>query len=451
MVEEGWDYTNVDEWKKEFPQSCAGSKQSPINIILNNTKLAYTTGLEWKNYDFTPAEMRLTNNGHTIQLQAKWYYYDAYVTSGPLGLNDYIFEQLHFHWGQKDNEGSEHTINGKRCELEIHMVHWKRDYGSIENAVNYSDGLVVIASFYTVLLNRKSQVLENILDAISSVQNVNGTTKIEPFPLSDFKVADNYDDFISYSGSLTTPKCNEVVTWIILLTPFSISKKQIAKFRSIKLNHGSKYNYRSTQPLNDRKIRVYLQFDPKWKNFDTPFLKYKGNKYVFQQLHFHWGRNDQVGSEHTVNKKRYSLEMHMVHWNKNYGSLNEAINHKDGLIVVASFYQVSNVKSVAVQDILDAAEKVEEEGSSWQIENFLLSDFEVVNDKTSWISYNGSLTTPQCLEVVTWLLSLDPYDVTENQIRKIRSLKLSHNDDHDNRPTQPLNGRKITLYTVLFF
>lgn len=78
---------------------------------------------------------------------------------------------------------------------------------------------------------------------------------------------------------------------------------------------------------------------------------------------------------------------------------------------------MTNDKSIAVQDILDAAEKVEEEGSSWQIENFLLSDFEVVNDKTSWISYNGSLTTPQCLEVVTWLLSLDPYDVTENQVK----------------------------------
>ena len=27
--------------------------------------------------------------------------------------------------------------------------------------------------------------------------------------------------------------------------------------------------------------------------------------YVYQQLHFHWGANDSVGSEHTVNGKSY--------------------------------------------------------------------------------------------------------------------------------------------------
>lgn len=198
-----------------------------------------------------------------------------------------------------------------------------------------------------------------------------------------------------------------------------------------------------------------VQLDVQWGNSkDVPFVTselFHNNEYVFSQLHFHWGAHNTEGSEHTFNGHGLPLELHMVHFKREYGSLGNASSYPDGIVVVGSFYNVSNVKSVAVQDILDAAEKVEEEGSSWQIENFLLSDFEVVNDKTSWISYNGSLTTPQCLEVVTWLLSLDPYDVTENQIRKIRSLKLSHNDDHDNRPTQPLNGRKITLYTVLFF
>lgn len=37
------------------------------------------------------------------------------------------------------------------------------------------------------------------------------------------------------------------------------------------------------------------------------------------------------------------------------------------------------------------------------------------------------------------------------QMKKIRSLKLSHGDDHDNRPTQPLNGRVITLYSKISY
>ncbi|XP_013791622.1 putative carbonic anhydrase 3, partial [Limulus polyphemus] len=33
-----------------------------------------------------------------------------------------------------------------------------------------------------------------------------------------------------------------------------------------------------------------------------------GNMYTFLQLHFHWGKYDSRGSEHTVNGKKYPLE-----------------------------------------------------------------------------------------------------------------------------------------------
>lgn len=36
-----------------------------------------------------------------------------YITGGPLIQEKYIFEQLHFHWGQTDECGSEHYLNGK--------------------------------------------------------------------------------------------------------------------------------------------------------------------------------------------------------------------------------------------------------------------------------------------------------------------------------------------------
>ncbi len=36
------------------------------------------------------------------------------ITGGPYGSNVYQLAQFHFHWGCNDNEGSEHTINGKQ-------------------------------------------------------------------------------------------------------------------------------------------------------------------------------------------------------------------------------------------------------------------------------------------------------------------------------------------------
>jgi hypothetical protein len=32
----------------------------------------------------------------------------------PTTSEEYVFEQLHFHWGQDDHSGSEHTLNNER-------------------------------------------------------------------------------------------------------------------------------------------------------------------------------------------------------------------------------------------------------------------------------------------------------------------------------------------------
>ncbi|KAF7990320.1 hypothetical protein HCN44_000125 [Aphidius gifuensis] len=192
-----------------------------------------------------------------------------------------------------------------------------------------------------------------------------------------------------------------------------------------------------------------VQLDVQWKmNHWIPYLSVEEDspEYVFSNLHFHWGAHNTEGSEHTINGHGLPLEVHMVHFKREYKTIVNASNYQDGIMVIASFYNVTSKNSTAIQDIINAAEKVRDEGSSAHIDNFLLSDFEVLRDTPSWVSYNGSLTTPRCLEVVTWFLALKPYDMTEDQIKKIRSLKLSHGDDHDNRPTQPLNGRKIFYY-----
>ena len=49
-----------------------------------------------------------------------------------------------------------------------------------------------------------------------------------------------------------------------------------------------------------------------WTN-KGPMVKYPcqrmTNEYRLWQLHFHWGKNNMEGSEHTVNMKMYPLEV----------------------------------------------------------------------------------------------------------------------------------------------
>lgn len=60
-------------------------------------------------------------------------------------------------------------------------------------------------------------------------------------------------------GSLTTPKCNEAVTWIIFPDTIPISLSQMAKFRSLSnLIEGLLLvdNYRHLQPVGNRKVFI---------------------------------------------------------------------------------------------------------------------------------------------------------------------------------------------------
>lgn len=46
------------------------------------------------------------------------------ISGGPLN-GRYEFAQLHFHWGENDDIGSEDEIDGKQYVMELHIVFFK--------------------------------------------------------------------------------------------------------------------------------------------------------------------------------------------------------------------------------------------------------------------------------------------------------------------------------------
>merc|ERR1712007_323800 len=55
--------------------------------------------------------------------------------------------QMHAHWGSCAGHGSEHTVNGKQYDAELHIVHFNTKYGTPENAADKPDGLAVLGIF----------------------------------------------------------------------------------------------------------------------------------------------------------------------------------------------------------------------------------------------------------------------------------------------------------------
>ena len=189
--------------------ACGGQRQSPIDINKNlGDKTKNENSLKITNGDLIPESVTLSNDGHGVSYQLNFANGEQVtMTGGPLGNATYVLHSFHTHWQ------SEHSVNGKTHDAEVHLVHYKSDYGSLSSAKTQPDGLAVLGFFFEIksqhkLNNAIFDYLQNVLDhgtteTVNWAQSINDLITSKPFSI------------YSYPGSLTTPTCNEVVTWMV--------------------------------------------------------------------------------------------------------------------------------------------------------------------------------------------------------------------------------------------
>jgi carbonic anhydrase len=111
--------------------------------------------------------------------------------------------------------------------------------------------------------------------------------------------------------------------------------------------------------------------------------------FIMDQMHFHWS------SEHTLEGERYALELHIVHHDSKYSSLEEAATYRNGIAVLGIIYHVEDKHNEELQKILDAAEAVKNSVGEKADLIATVSPFKLLpKDKIGFFRYEGSLTTP---------------------------------------------------------
>ncbi|CAH2285276.1 carbonic anhydrase-related [Pelobates cultripes] len=180
----------------------------------------------------------------------------------------------------------------------------------------------------------------------------------------------------------------------------------------------------------------------------------RGHEYELNEVRFHWGRENQRGSEHTVNFKAFPMELHLIHWNSTlYRNMDEAMGRIHGIVIISLFVQIGK-ENGGLKAITEILQDIQYKGKSKTIPcfnpNSLLPD-PLLRDY--WV-YTGSLTMPPCSEGVTWILFRYPLTISQTQIEEFRRLRMhvkgaDLEDGLDGiladnfRPTQPLNDRTI--------
>uniref|UniRef100_A0AAG5DLM2 Alpha-carbonic anhydrase domain-containing protein n=1 Tax=Anopheles atroparvus TaxID=41427 RepID=A0AAG5DLM2_ANOAO len=226
----------------ELVQSLAANESrlpSPIDLDVRWAQQIELAGMQWKNYDVLPASVELTNTGETVSLSARWYPGSRpSICGGPLANRRYVFSDLHFHWGRTALEGSEHTVDGLRMPLELHMVHFDKKLGDREAARSVPGGLLCVVYLFR-LQPAASPFFAPIVAGLGRVLFPGSQVKLDPFPLSTL-VHTFCDEYFLYWGSIRSPASSNPrlvqMLWMVSRAQERLSFAQLKRFNLL-LDH----------------------------------------------------------------------------------------------------------------------------------------------------------------------------------------------------------------------
>ena len=262
-----YDYaSNGGDWAdlEVDDNNCAGSNQSPINLISKASKDFKSTYkkkiLKFKDDEFLKeysgaAAANPVFNGHTVQT-------DLDVTDdGPINTftsmiaseifgadTEFDAQQFHFH------AGSEHTIDDVRHDFEMHTVHYPKETEG--EFIAAAMGIMFSVENYTAEL---SWLEERVIDDFFNSLDLADVTEAGPTVTwatygTLMEMVDMSNRWV-YKGSVTTPPCAANVYWNVLSTIYPIKAETLALFvtqldRGEEGELGNRGNWREIQEID---------------------------------------------------------------------------------------------------------------------------------------------------------------------------------------------------------
>ena len=129
-------YSTQNKWPGVCTRRSKYSRQSPINIITRRVTRKYVcpTPIKLSSSYFSPVDGTFVNNGHSVQFTPD----KRTVAQMTTPDGNYNLLQFHFHWGRTSGQGTEHQVNGKAADFEVHFVHKNK-------SPNVCDAVAVLA------------------------------------------------------------------------------------------------------------------------------------------------------------------------------------------------------------------------------------------------------------------------------------------------------------------
>jgi len=222
------DFARASGGKYHYPEDASwppvchnGKRQSPINIQTSSAiKRCPGQISEVEGYSKPPTSCQVVKDAKSVEVKCN---YKPVMQGGPNGNTRFRVLSLHFHWGNPQEMGSEHLINGRRTPLEMHVVHYIDGKNPDHSAKSVVGVMIEVGGH-----NQGFQSIINKIAAGGGTISGSGVPILNKLLPGDWK-----GRYYTYPGSLTTPPCTENVQWIVAKTKVQISDKQMAAFYNL--------------------------------------------------------------------------------------------------------------------------------------------------------------------------------------------------------------------------
>lgn len=110
------------------------------------------------------------------------------------------------------------------------------------------------------------------------------------------------------------------------------------------------------------------------------------------------------------------MELHMVFSNTDYDDEKIALTKNDGLVVLAMFFEITQEDNPVYSEIVNTLGQINMPDQTSNLSNGFTIRSMLPESTEHYFTYKGSLTTPPCLEVVTWIDFKHPIQLSHNQV-----------------------------------
>ncbi|KAK4441191.1 Alpha carbonic anhydrase 7 [Sesamum alatum] len=221
------------EIRPEWKECSSGKMQSPIDLL--NERVEVVSHLGKLKRSYKPSGATLINRGHDIML--RWP-----GGAGHIQINGTLYQLRQLHW----HSPSEHTINGRRFDMEVHLVHQSDNNRTAVIGIMYKIGRP--DSFLSMMKHDLESIAE-----MRDVEKFIGNIDPKLIKLGSRK-------YYRYIGSLTTPPCTQNIIWTIVRKVRTVSRQQIELIRDA-VHDDSEANARPIQPVHERLVELYRPRD----------------------------------------------------------------------------------------------------------------------------------------------------------------------------------------------